>query len=214
MFANSDVPNTPDGSFYNQFGKESKLDFIKRHLEGDAVDMTRAFANNPENNDFLNECFNVACELGYINTVTQMLQYPPLCDRVDNHNAYYAGKGGNLEIIKMVTEACVNSYTIKYKKSHTTTTTTPYGYEKRVWLSCIGGACKGGHVDTVKFYFKKLRSMELLTYFGIFVEWNHNFDAASESEWSEIIDKFMKNGVMYQGNCAEVTYSGKCVYCF
>lgn len=213
--ANNVVPNTPGGSFYNKFGAESELDFIKRHLEGDTVDMSRAFANNPEKNHFLNECFNVACEFGYINTVTQMLKYASLRDHIDNHNAYYAGKGGNIEIIKMVTKACMNSYILEYEnKPKRTTATKPFNYEQTVWLSCIGGACKGNCVDAVKFYLNKIRNIGLLTYFGIFVDRGYNFETASELEQNEMINDIMKNGVMYHSKCVEVIYFKNNVYCF
>lgn len=90
-----------------------KTEFIKRNLAGDAVDMTQAFINNPTKNSFLNECFEIACEAGHINTVKKMLQHPTLHNDIDNNNLYYAGKSGNYEIISMVMEACKRTYNVK-----------------------------------------------------------------------------------------------------
>lgn len=94
---------------------ESKWDFIRRHLIEDDVDMTRVFANNPVANNFLVECFEVACELGHIKTVSNMIQCKALCNNIGEEHLYYASCGGNFEIINMVTDACRKSYSINYE---------------------------------------------------------------------------------------------------
>lgn len=108
----------------------SQTEVIKSKLAGDTADLRQIFVENPEKTNFLNECFEVACEFGHVNTVADMLNFPPLYNNISILNFYCAGMGGNFDIINMVADACLRTHVVNYEANK-----EPWETKKREWDS-------------------------------------------------------------------------------
>lgn len=128
--------------------------YIKTQLAGDATDLTYVLANNIEKTQFIHDCINIACEMGYINTVKSLLNCKALYYNTDGIQFYYACKGGNSEIITIVEEACIRTYHHRDKIRHTYRCyiETLDKFNIHLWSYGIRGACNGGNLDIIKRY--------------------------------------------------------------
>lgn len=84
-----------------------------------------------------------ACKIGDIDSVKTIISSKTI-NTYSIITAYYACRGGNIELTKLITKMCI--FTNNGNKIN------------KMWLYCLEGACKGGHLDIFKLYQNKISS--------------------------------------------------------
>lgn len=128
----------------------------------------------------MEKSFNKLCEDCDIDAVKDFIDSKSKYNKLYQYpinTLHYACKGGNIEVIELVAEMCIQ--------------TNDAASIKKLWHHGLQGACKGGHLDIFKLYMNKIpRSCEY-TWRGYMVSFMRN---AGVSGNLELIDFIISQG--------------------
>lgn len=97
---------------------------------------------------FLTQCLNIVCEAGYIDLFNVLCQYV----KVVETTLHYACKGGDIKMINLVSETCIDVYSYDTRNNHFFYRDGFIKFKEHMWEHSMYGACEGGLLDLVKLF--------------------------------------------------------------